>query len=413
MKYLPPRSLDLSNSSPKKESPAGGSAVSYWDEQRAAQQHDVRTVCVIGLGPAGLVAVKELRAHGLHATAYESASRLGGRYCRATTTDSHHYLVTPDRAISEFSDFAWHTPTAAADTHDDEMFPTYGEAQAYLESYAHHFQLEDSLHFDTTVTRIDYNESHRTWTVATRPTHHGADEGRSNDVVQHFDAVVVSCGRRHLLGDDESTSAFLSPSLQSDVFRTDPATGRPQLRLYQHTLVPSHPTLAFGGGGGLERFEDCVTGPAFPMWELCARYIAGIFSGQLLRPPRWQLEEGVVTATHLLQDGHGNVAATDRSSVLWEMADLVGASPSWWWRLAHHRSPRRVVYPCIFRLNTNDPHVAAAARKRFEECGAQTASTSAVGSAFRPNGGQHWGAGVSPSPTTSNPSPPRPSVQCC
>ncbi len=49
----------------------------------------MKTVCVIGLGPAGLTSVKELRAHGLDVTAYDPSSKIGGRWSLDWSTFKH------------------------------------------------------------------------------------------------------------------------------------------------------------------------------------------------------------------------------------------------------------------------------------------------------------------------------------
>lgn len=99
------------------------------------------------------------------------------------------------------------------------------------------------------------------------------DDG-SSDVV---DTIICATGYRLDL-------PYLSDELRDELISDD------GLRLYQHTLPPGLPTL-----GAIGQFA--LQGPYFPLLELQARWIAGVWSGAVPAPSPAELRSGAAVPT--------------------------------------------------------------------------------------------------------------------
>lgn len=107
------------------------------------------TWAVIGAGPHGLSALKNLRAFGIDAHGYERASDLGGNWNYGAPTsrvyESTHLIST--KPFTQFPDFPM--PDAYPD------YPSHWQVHRYFRSYAEHFGLLDHIDFDTEVVRVE------------------------------------------------------------------------------------------------------------------------------------------------------------------------------------------------------------------------------------------------------------------
>ena len=131
-------------------------------------------VCVVGAGPSGLVALKELRAAGLDATAFEAQEQPGGlfvfREADGLVWDTLH--LTSSALVTQFSDF----PPAHPAT-----FWRHDEYVEYLRAYAARFALLPHIQCNAPITRAERVSSG--WSVQV---------GRA--AARHFDALVVCSG---------------------------------------------------------------------------------------------------------------------------------------------------------------------------------------------------------------------------
>ncbi|ODA82519.1 hypothetical protein RJ55_01026 [Drechmeria coniospora] len=135
-------------------------------------------VAVIGLGPAGLTAVKALREEGFDVIAFERRDRVGGVW--SYSQDTNFTTVTRGTvANSGFSDFPI----------PDEYPPymTGDQVAEYFEAYAQNFGLEDCVKFKTTVRRVLRDDHDRKWNV-----HFTSADGVDHVIV--VDKVVVGSG---------------------------------------------------------------------------------------------------------------------------------------------------------------------------------------------------------------------------
>lgn len=148
-----------------------------------------KTICVIGAGAAGLVAIKSCLEEELQVICYERTSDISGlwqyrdnvpegvgRVMKTTITNS-------SKEINGFSDFPY-----------PKEFPNYMESKKvcqYFDSYADHFDLLKHIRFRHRVVKVDkfddYDQTHRLKVVV---------ENERNGCVETkvFDGVMVCTG---------------------------------------------------------------------------------------------------------------------------------------------------------------------------------------------------------------------------
>nr|GMC71980.1 flavin-containing monooxygenase FMO GS-OX-like 9 [Ipomoea batatas] len=169
-----------------------------------------KNVCVVGGGPSGLVAARELRKEGHKVVVFEQNHDVGGQWLYDAQVEGEdplgktpHFLkvhssiyeslrlISP-REIMGFSDFPFITKKGR----DQRRFPGHEELLSYLRDFCEFFGLREMIRFNTRVEYVgimvndDEEEvaigSDMRWIVKTK---------EKNKVVEHvFDAVVVASG---------------------------------------------------------------------------------------------------------------------------------------------------------------------------------------------------------------------------
>lgn len=164
-------------------------------------------VCVIGAGPSGVVAARELRKEGHNVVVLEQNHDVGGQWLYDPKVESEDplgknkflevhssiyaslRLVSP-REIMGFTDF----PFLVKKGRDTRRFPGHRELWLYLKDFCDHFGLREMIRFNTRVEyagMLDYGEFGKDlkWVVKSK-------EMKNNvEVVEEiFDAVVVANG---------------------------------------------------------------------------------------------------------------------------------------------------------------------------------------------------------------------------
>lgn len=139
-----------------------------------------KSVVVIGAGPCGLVAVKEMLAAGHDVQAFEQSSSLGGVFSSAASYPDLHLTIS-NWAMS-FSDFP------------DPQRLCYPSAAAYLQylkKYAHHFGLNDHITYHSEVCSAELKKDGR-WALKIRQRH----PSRGESLILHLqaDAIIVATG---------------------------------------------------------------------------------------------------------------------------------------------------------------------------------------------------------------------------
>ncbi|OAL06461.1 hypothetical protein IQ06DRAFT_339 [Phaeosphaeriaceae sp. SRC1lsM3a] len=159
----------------------------------------MKTVCIVGAGPAGLVAAKTLlHKGGYTVTVFEAADRVGGMW-RAQPGE-HGDKCSPEmrtnlsRFTVAFSDLAWSsvdlsTPeNTSSSPSTPPMFPKAWQVGQYLAKYAQKFEVDTKILYNKRITRANPAEDFSHWEVTS------IDERSKQQDTQKFDYLVVASG---------------------------------------------------------------------------------------------------------------------------------------------------------------------------------------------------------------------------
>lgn len=140
--------------------------------------HGRKRVCVIGAGSSGLTAMRSLKEKGIDFTCFELGSDVGGlwRYendnGRSAAYESLH--INTSRQMMEFA--AYPMP----DDYPD--YPNHRQITSYFEGFADHFDLRDSIRFQTEIEAAVPVEGGG-WEVTWKPLGGESDSGIFTDVM--------------------------------------------------------------------------------------------------------------------------------------------------------------------------------------------------------------------------------------
>lgn len=172
-----------------------------------------RSVAVIGAGPAGLCALKELRSVGLAVTAFEQSSTIGGVWSHMVWDEMRCNL---SKHACAFRSFPW-PPTA-------DLFPSAAAMREYLREYASANDLWPSIRLDTHA-RVQRADDGTGWQI-----HWTCADGSTG--VDSFDLVCVASGffsTPRLPNEVAGVDAARPPvALHSSAYRSARALGAPQ-----------------------------------------------------------------------------------------------------------------------------------------------------------------------------------------
>ena len=117
-------------------------------------------ICIIGAGPCGITAAKNLIEQGLtNFTVFEKNSELGGNWVfnelndHSSVYDTTHIISS--KHLSEYEDFPM--PSSYPD------YPSHSQLLRYFNDYANHFGVNKFIRFNTNVeevTQLDANQWH-------------------------------------------------------------------------------------------------------------------------------------------------------------------------------------------------------------------------------------------------------------
>lgn len=148
--------------------------------ERAHKQNP--KICVIGAGPSGLAAIKNLQEQGLTSiTVFEKNNQIGGNWvfdeCNDHSSVYETTHIISSKRWSEFEDF----PMPA----DYSDYPSHSQLLNYFRSYTQHFNLDQYIRFNSTVLKVTRSDEHQ-WQVVYEDEH-----GAHNEV---FDYLLVANG---------------------------------------------------------------------------------------------------------------------------------------------------------------------------------------------------------------------------
>ncbi|WP_117214046.1 flavin-containing monooxygenase [Allorhizocola rhizosphaerae] len=157
-----------------------GQATAWRDGRPVYDRGD--TVCVIGAGPSGLTAIKNLKEAGFGVDCYERETSVGGgwnyRHDRSPVYASTHLISS--KPFTQFPDFPM--------PDDWPDYPKHTQLLQYFEHYADHFELRPHIWFGTEVVKVEPTD-HGRWDVTTRST-----GGYGGERIHRYAAVVIANG---------------------------------------------------------------------------------------------------------------------------------------------------------------------------------------------------------------------------
>ncbi|OYU56170.1 MAG: monooxygenase [Chitinophagaceae bacterium BSSC1] len=140
-------------------------------------------VCVIGAGPSGITAAKNLLDAGLNVTVYDFGKEVGGNWV-FTEEESHSSVfetthIISSKAFSQYDDFSM--------PEDYPDYPGHKQLADYFQAYAREFNLYPHIQFQTLVKSCERNAEGK-WVVTIEKF--GASSTRV------FDALAI-CNGHH------------------------------------------------------------------------------------------------------------------------------------------------------------------------------------------------------------------------
>lgn len=142
-------------------------------------------VCVIGAGPSGITAAKNLKDEGLEVVVYDLGSDVGGNWVfteevgHSSVFETTHIISS--KTLSQYEDYPM--------PEDYPDYPSHKHLAKYFQDYATHFGLYPLIQFNTLVTHCERNKEGK-WQVTTQ--HNGSE------TTAEFDALAV-CNGHHWL----------------------------------------------------------------------------------------------------------------------------------------------------------------------------------------------------------------------
>jgi len=114
-----------------------------------------KRVCVIGAGPSGITALKNLLDEGLDAIAFDRNDQVGGNWIFSEKSSHSSVFETThiisSKKLSQYDDF--HFDDFEKDIPD---YPSHDQLRRYFQAYAKHFQLYPHIEFETSVLHCQY-----------------------------------------------------------------------------------------------------------------------------------------------------------------------------------------------------------------------------------------------------------------
>lgn len=159
-------------------------------------------ICVIGAGPSGITAAKNLLDVGMEVVVYDLGSEVGGNWV-FTDTIGHSSVfetthIISSRTLSEYADFPM------PDSYPD--YPSHKHLASYFQDYAAHFNLYKHIQFNTLVKNCSL-QPNKKWQVTI--------EQNGTTTMHIYDALVVCNGHHWLPRIPQYKGSFLGEFIHS------------------------------------------------------------------------------------------------------------------------------------------------------------------------------------------------------
>jgi hypothetical protein len=113
-----------------------------------------KRVCVIGAGPSGITALKNLLDEEIDVVAYDLNDRVGGNWLynenisHSSVFETTHIISS--KTLSQYEDYTW-------DDHDPNTpdYPSHTQLANYFQAYADRFNLTGHIEFETMVEKVE------------------------------------------------------------------------------------------------------------------------------------------------------------------------------------------------------------------------------------------------------------------
>ena len=159
--------------------------------------------CVIGAGPSGLTAAKNLKDYGISYDHFERESEIGGNWWiehpRSAVMHSTHLISS--KGMSHFRGFPM------PDDYPD--YPHHRLMCEYFRSYARHFDLNENIIFNTSVEWLERADDHSGWDVKL-----------SSGETRHYRGVIICNGHLWDARYPDFPGEFSGESMHSQQFKT-------------------------------------------------------------------------------------------------------------------------------------------------------------------------------------------------
>lgn len=175
----------------------------------------VDKVLVVGAGPSGLAALKEMKEVGLDAMAVDSRSTIGGVFSPDSGVTFDRLHLTISSVFMSFSDFP------APDAEKGVKYWSQAEYYDYLKSYVEHFELKSKIQLNTKIERAHFDHERNQWQV--QITRSGGASGQGGQVTtteEIFDKLIVASGANHTPHLPESFKGFTGELLHSSDYHS-------------------------------------------------------------------------------------------------------------------------------------------------------------------------------------------------
>lgn len=158
----------------------------------------MKTVCIVGAGPAGLVAAKTLtQKGGFDVTVFESTSRVGGMW--RAPPGAFGDKCSPDMRTNlskytvAFSDLSWASVDLSildSDQHPSHaapMFPKAWQVGRYLETYAQKYDISSKIKLKNRVIEAKPSGERKAWEIT-------CVDGSAQQSTHIFDYLIIASG---------------------------------------------------------------------------------------------------------------------------------------------------------------------------------------------------------------------------